>query len=178
MTYFSSDFHLGHTNVIKFDNRPFADIGKHDAAIIRNCQELIQPDDDFYFLGDFAFKNKYKLENYLSQIPGNKFFIKGNHDHSKDIKTFEKYGTFLGNLAEVKIEGQDIVLCHYKMFTWRGSHRGTWHLYGHSHGSAEHIQIGKSFDVGINLWNYKPVSFEQVKRKMNTLSFKPVDHHE
>jgi calcineurin-like phosphoesterase family protein len=44
-------------------------------------------------------------------------------------------------------------------------HHGAWHLYGHSHGALP--PYGKSFDVGVDCWNYKPVSFEQVQEKMN-----------
>ena len=150
---------------------------EHDETIIKNYQDLVKPTDDFYFLGDFALCDVYEAEKLIRRLPGNKFFIKGNHDHHKksNVDLYKKYGTYLGHMNEIKIDGQLIVLCHYGMRVWNKSHHGSWHLYGHSHGSLpEH---NKSFDVGIMLWDYKPVSFEQVKEKMNSLTFKPVDHH-
>jgi calcineurin-like phosphoesterase family protein len=64
------------------------------------------------------------------------------------------------------------------MRIWNRSHHGTWHLYGHSHGSLEHSPNGRSFDVGVNLWDYKPLSFEQVYDEMNKRKISKIDHHE
>lgn len=173
--FFSSDFHFGHKNVLKYDNRPFDTIEEHDGAIIRNYNNKVGEHDQFYFLGDFAFCNKRKSEEYISRLNGRKFFIKGNHDKKDTIKLYEKYGTYLGELKKIRIENQEIVLCHYGMRVWEGSHRGTWHLYGHSHHSLP--PMGKSFDVGINGWNYEVLSFQEIETIMNLSKISKVDHH-
>jgi calcineurin-like phosphoesterase family protein len=53
------------------------------------------------------------------------------------------------------------------MRVWPKSHYGTWHLFGHSHGCLE--PWGKSFDVGVDAWQMRPISINQVKEKMDTL---------
>ena len=63
-----------------------------------------------------------------------------------------------------------ITLCHYAMRSWERSHYATWHLYGHHHGKLP--PYGLSFDVGVDCWNFYPVSLDQVKEKMATL--KPI----
>jgi calcineurin-like phosphoesterase family protein len=63
-----------------------------------------------------------------------------------------------------------ITLCHYSMRSWEMSHYASWHLYGHHHGTLE--PYGLSFDVGVDCWNYYPISLEQVAEKMATL--KPI----
>lgn len=60
-----------------------------------------------------------------------------------------------------------IVLCHYAMRTWDRSHYNSWHLYGHSHGELP--SIGMSMDVGVDVWDYKPISLPQVAEKMQIL---------
>ena len=176
-SYFSSDYHFGHANVIKFDKRPYNDIWAMDEAIIANHNSVVDEKDDFYFLGDFCFNNR--AEEYMQRLNGNKFFIKGNHDRREMIKLYHKYGTYLGELAEVSVNSQKIVLCHYAMKVWNKSHRGVWHLYGHSHHSLPDDKTSLSFDVGINGDGYKytPLSFEQVKKIMNKKQYKPLDHH-
>lgn len=177
-TYFSSDYHLGHKNVIKYDGRPFKSVGHMDEEIINNHNEVVDPEDTFYFLGDFSF-NKALTEQYLQRLNGKKFFIKGNHDYKETIELYKKYGTYLGELAEVSVGDQRIILCHYAMRVWNKSHRGVWHLYGHSHHSLPDDPTSLSIDIGVNGkgYNYSPLSFNQIKGIMAKKEYKPKDHH-
>lgn len=184
-TYFSSDWHLGHANIIKYDKRPFKTVEEMDLAIITNVTEQLQKGDTLYYLGDFAFtRSMNEAEGHMKALAltgANLLFIKGNHDKRDTIKLYEKYGTYLGEQKKIKLEVRgheyEIVLNHYAMRVWDKSHRGTWHLYGHSHHSLPDLQESLSFDVGINGWDYKLVSFDQVKEKMAKKSYKPIDHH-
>lgn len=175
--FFSSDWHLGHANIIKYDNRPYKSVEEMNQAIIKVYNQTVKPEDSFYFLGDFCMGDHSKAESYLRQLPGNKFFIAGNHDKRETIELYKKYGTYLGHLAEVTVKGKRIVLCHYAMRIWNKSHHGVWHLYGHSHGTLPEDPHSRSFDVGINCNDYKLVSFEEVQRRMDAKDFKPIDHH-
>lgn len=49
---------------------------------------------------------------------------------------------------------------------WRGSHRGNWHLYGHSHGTLPDLEDKLSFDVGVDAHDFHPLSYEEVKAIM------------
>ena len=175
--YFTSDYHLAHQNVIKFDNRPFKyAVGEMDEFIINTQNEIVDKDDNFYFLGDFCF-DKRKTEWYLSRLNGNLFFIKGNHDKHDTIKLYEKYGIYLGEQKKITIDNQDIILNHFAMKVWDRSHYGSYHLYGHSHGSLPDDKNSLSFDVGCMNFDYKPIEFEEVKEIMNKKQYKPIHHH-
>lgn len=175
--FFSSDYHLGHKNVIKYDNRPFKDINHMNEAIITNHNNVISNNDDFYFLGDFSF-DKSKTESFLERLNGNLHFIKGNHDRSDMIRLYRKYGTYLGQLDELSVKNQQFILCHYSMRVWNRSHHGSIHLYGHSHGSIDKEPWGKSMDVGIMMNDYKPFEFSDIMKIMNKREILSIDHHE
>lgn len=180
--WFSSDWHLQHKNIIKYDNRPFKTIEEHDEIIISNFEKVVNKGDDFYFLGDFSFTNDSKLlHNWFERLANkaNLFFISGNHDHHKVIPFYNSYGKYLRGLAEINVNNQDITLCHYAMKVWNKSHKGAWHLYGHSHHSLKDDPNSLSIDVGINgkNYNYLPLEFKQIQDIMSKKNYKPLDHH-
>ena len=79
--WLSSDSHFGHSNIIKYCNRPFKDPQEMDEAIIENHNKLVKPEDIWYHLGDVYFTKKcYALE----RMNGHKRLILGNHDDGKD----------------------------------------------------------------------------------------------
>jgi calcineurin-like phosphoesterase family protein len=68
------------------------------------------------------------------------------------------------------LEGPPIILCHYPFHTWDRKHYGSWHLYGHTHQKdawnfslMDGIQRAKALNVGVDAWDFRPVSLEQVR---------------
>lgn len=170
--FFSSDWHLGHKNILRYDPRPFEDIETHDETIISNYNSIVGSNDNFYFLGDFCLDSR-RTEEYLKRLNGKLFFIKGNHDKRNTVKLYEKYGTYLGQLDDLSIKNQAIVLCHYRMDVWNRSHYGSWNLHGHSHGTLkENNKL--TLDLGVNTHSYKPLEFEEIRSIMNA---KPISKH-
>lgn len=56
-----------------------------------------------------------------------------------------------------------IMLCHYPIKTWDRRHYGSWHLYGHTHQKVNKVKKHRhSMSVGIQVFNYEPVSFARV----------------
>lgn len=200
-TWFTSDTHFGHANIIKYCSRPFIQDGdlnyrddwrttqianaranEMDEVLIKNWNSKIGLKDTVYHLGDFAFCEAWLISKYLDRLHfKNMYFLWGNHDRS--METYFKKGKYgpafkiIGDLAEIKVNGQNIVLCHYAMRVWNKSHHGSWHLYGHSHGTLPDDPNALSMDVGVDTNSYFPYSFEDVAQRMAKKTFKPVDHH-
>ena len=158
--WITSDLHLGHKKILQHDKRPFVNIDVHDTSILTNIQRVVKPGDQLYMVGDtFFYKDMKKAEDWLKQVPGQKFFIKGNHDYKETIALYEKYGTYLGEQKRVNILGDNIIFNHFPMRSWNHSHYGSYHFYGHHHGDIEHIPYGRSQDVCISLNNYYPFNW-------------------
>jgi len=163
--FFTSDLHFGHKNVIKYSNRPFSSVEEMNEELIRRFNSKVKNGDIVYDLGDFAFKNPKK---YLERLNGNIIRIKGSHD--SDMKEPRMLVIRPPELLDEFGNHRSITLCHYAMRTWETSHYGSFHLFGHSHGTLP--PYGLSFDVGVDCWNYYPLSLEEVIKKMSTL--KPI----
>ena len=163
-TWFTSDHHLGHANIIKHCQRPFQSVEEMDAALIERWNAVVQPKDMVYHLGDLIYRSAKDPLEYLRQINGRIHLITGNHDRDmlKNLVGWKNhYFEEIEQLKVIKLDHQKIVLCHYAMRVWPDSHRGSWHLYGHSHGTLP--PHGNSFDVGVDGHDFTPLSFQKVR---------------
>lgn len=54
--------------------------------IIKNCQEMIQPEDLVIHIGDVAIGNRRTVKDIMAELPGTWMLVMGNHDtmHSKN----------------------------------------------------------------------------------------------
>lgn len=181
--FFISDTHFGHANIIRYSNRPFSSVEEMNNQLVQNWNALVKPDDIVWHLGDFAFMKLSEFKSLLWRLNGHINVVLGNHDkvidqHSRDLLNMGKIES-IQNYAELKVAGKMIVLFHYGQRVWNGSHRGSIHLYGHSHGSLP--PFGKSVDVGVDskeiTHEYRPVSLDEVIKYMDKRNFIPVDHH-
>jgi calcineurin-like phosphoesterase family protein len=175
--YFTSDTHFGHTNIVKYSGRPFA-ARAMETALIANWNAVVRPGDIVYHLGDFALCDVDKAIEIVKQLPGQKYLVFGNHDKAvRKDKRFLAHWIWAKDMADITVGSQRIVLSHYAMRVWNQSHRGAWQLHGHSHGSLKEEPHMLQCDVGVDCWNQRPVSFEQIAAKMATKIYQPVDHH-
>ena len=157
MIYFTADQHFGHTNIIRYCNRPFRDKNHMDEMLIKNWNDVVLPNDTVYVLGDFTLGSD--AQRYIDRLMGNKKFLAGSHDKN----WFGKADNidYLPPLYTLKVQGVKIILCHYAMRKWDASHHGSYHLYGHSHGMITD-PIPNSMDVGVDSHNFYPVAIERV----------------
>lgn len=78
--YYIADLHLGHANIIRFDNRPFADLTEMHDTILNNWNSRVTGNDTVYVIGDFIWAKESEWPFYLGPLAGNKVLITGNHD--------------------------------------------------------------------------------------------------
>jgi calcineurin-like phosphoesterase family protein len=180
MIWFTSDTHFGHANIIKYCNRPFSNVQEMDEEMIKRWNDRVQHGDTVYHLGDFAFaKETSQLLQYVRRLNGQKFLVHGNHDRFTKQKRPDNYGFVqIEKYKEIKWGDLKINLLHYPMLTWNGSHRGSWHLHGHCHGKLKHDLSLYRFDVGVDVWNYAPISIDDVAAEMRKVTPKELGGHD
>lgn len=174
MLWFTSDEHYGHSNIIKYCDRPFANADEMAQEIINRHNSLVSQGDHVYHLGDVTFQ--LEAEWYIRQLNGIHHLILGNHDHNSFHKR-QRPGVYqsIQEAKQVNWNGYKFYLSHYACRTWPNSHRGALHLYGHSHGTLP--GFGRSMDVGVDTNNFYPYSGTAVVEQLGNVDFIGVDHH-
>lgn len=163
--FFTSDTHFGHENIIHTCHRPFATVDEMDETLVARWNARVAPDDTVYHLGDVCFRNAKSADEYLDRLHGTIHLVVGNHDTDM-LKTSSARFASITLINEIVVHKQRIVLCHYPMREWNGAFVNAWHLFGHVHGRLEEQPHGYSLDVGADVHDFAPVSFDDVARLM------------
>lgn len=168
--WFTADTHFGHRRIIDYCHRPFANVTEMDEELILNWNKIVNKDDTIYHLGDFAFgcSLEYAL-SIIKRLNGHKRLIVGNHDKLALEMNNIRPGSWesIEKMDEIIVHNQKMVLCHYPIASghWHHAYKSSWMLYGHVHGTFKNE--GKSLDVGVDCWNYTPISFWDLKKEMD-----------
>ena len=173
--FVTADHHFFHEGIISHCNRPFTkfndrgeivpDVPSMNQTMLERWNSVVRPNDIVYYLGDMFYKGHTKdCEGIVDQLNGQIYFVRGNHDQV--AKKFKHRFLSWGDMLEVKQDGQLLVLCHYALRVWNKSHVGSYHVYGHSHGQLPEDPNSLSFDIGVDCWNFFPVSLDEVFQKM------------
>lgn len=124
MIYYISDNHFRHKNVIRFDNRPFANTELMDEVLMHNWNERVTEDDTVYILGDCFWKNEENSLKLIQRLNGHKHLIRGNHDRVHGRLRFH-------------YESIEQYADHYPIPFYKNQHYGAVMLYGHVHNTKE-----------------------------------------
>lgn len=181
--WFTSDEHYGHRKIIEYSSRPFSSLGEMTETIISRHNQCVRTEDVVWHLGDFAMDERL-VKQILPRLNGQHVLVAGNHDkchamHKKHLAMTQKYidwgfdrvlqngkyyfsGDFpvwvqLSHLpyvgdsvSEKRPNGED----RFPEFRLRDC--GEWLLHGHVH---ELWKIrGRMINVGVDQWNFYPVS--------------------
>jgi len=149
-------------------------------TIMGNFRDSTTPNDDIYFLGDFAMGIKLKHPALLKEFTEGRtvFGILGNHDQLKK-EVYLQYFKEVHLSLEIELQGHKCLLSHYPYEPLPGEeigHRNDFRfldrrpqkvperflLHGHSHSTPE-TRLGEgALDIGIDPWYYRPVSEQTI----------------
>ena len=174
--YFTSDTHFGHENIIRYCGRPFRNAEEMNAELIRRWRETVPEDGIVFHLGDFAHGGSRLWNDILHALTGRKYLILGNHDMKALRQGYMGQFEHVAQQMTIKVGGQTIVLNHNPFLCYGGSYRDVWQLFGHVHsGPASHTSLDHprlrmlfslQYDVGVDNNDFRPISFAEVKAKI------------
>lgn len=189
--FFTSDWHLGHANILQYDARPFKDLDAMHKALVSRFNATVKEDGITYFLGDMGLCKAEVMEPIIKQLNGFKMLILGNHDKNMNAMYAMGFDAVL-NAATMYIGGERVTMSHCPLRgvfredvtgmkgslpgeNWHGESKnqaysvtdeGQFHLSGHIHspngGKSKRI-LGRQFDVGVAANGYKPVSISEIE---------------
>ena len=187
MLFMSSDEHYGHRNIITFCARPFVDVHTMNEGMIAAHSATVGHDDDVWHLGDFAMtRNVSAVATILSQLNGRHHLVMGNHDvchpcHGDSAERRRDQYLAAGFVQVVEQTWLDLpaplgrtLLCHMPSIRTQFDEHyveyrpkpeelaGTWLIHGHVHTQWRVRGNEKLVNVGVDVWNYRPVSIDQI----------------
>lgn len=109
--HFTSDWHVGHANSLKFDERPFKDLDHMHRVLINNYNAQVPHNGLCYFLGDMGLCSSELLKEIISQLKGTKVLILGNHDKAHNAMYEIGFDVVL-NSATLYIAGERVTMSH------------------------------------------------------------------
>lgn len=126
-TWFTADLHLGHKNILTYEERPWETLEQHDEALLQNWRDTVGEEDVVYVLGDVTLGSVRKYRTRLQELPGKKFLVCGNHDSawigfkegSPKLNSVERYTDAGFSEVNTGIRGQEWVLS-YEALGWPG----------------------------------------------------------
>jgi calcineurin-like phosphoesterase family protein len=191
--FFTSDWHIGHENSLKFDKRPFKDLADMHRVLINNYNSSVKEDDVCYFLGDVGLTKGDEIKEVISKLNGTKVLVLGNHDGGSNAMYQCGFDVVI-NSASLVIAKELVTLSHCPLpgirrenvtdmkgskpgENWHGELResakyftvpnnGQFHLHGHIHspnGGKSEKILDKQYDIGVVSNKYRPVSSSQIE---------------
>jgi calcineurin-like phosphoesterase family protein len=163
--FFTSDSHYNHKNICrgcsswpdKTQCRDFELLQHMNDAIVNGINDVVESGDTLFHLGDYAFGDVKYYREFRSRINCNNIYlIYGNHDKEIITNNYDLQSLFtdVSFYREATVSGQKIIMSHYGFRVWNQSHRGSWMLYGHSHGSLEPSVSGHIINELLNKKKY------------------------
>ena len=155
--YFTSDTHFGHGGALGFFRRPFGSVAAMDEALIHAWNDTVGTRDEVWHLGDFAIKQSAaRMATILGALAGRKRLVRGNND-SDDTAALAGWLEVV-DTKELVLDHVRLVLTHHPM---ERVPDGVLNLHGHSHGRRK--QRPGWVDVGVDVWDYRPVAWERLR---------------
>lgn len=171
MRFFTSDWHFFHKQIIGYCNRPFKDEKEMRQVLINNYNETVKKDDTCFVIGDVAMLGTSQwehLKGVIQQLNGTKHLIFGNHDDFKWQRYVDIGFTTVHSALWLREDNVDIVMAHDPS-VYCTLNPDTVLLCGHIHTLFKSLPDQNVVNVGVDMWDYKPVNIDQIRKELGLI---------
>lgn len=160
-TWFISDTHFSHANIIKYGERPYRSVAEMDFDLVNRWNDAVSSGDKVYHLGDVGGMTKTMMGLVVGALNGRKVLVKGNHDNLKlsayaeyfyDIRATHLLGTGRNDVTH-------LVLSHVPLHP-ESIKRGWVNVHGHRHQRGS--PPGPYVSVSVEMTGYRPLEMKEV----------------
>ena len=156
-TFFFSDPHFGHWNIIEYQNRPFRTTDEMDEAMIENWNRVVGKKDRVFLLGDVSLHKPEKTQNILDRLHGKITLVLGNHDRRSKMQQTGRFE--LVSPYPILFE-EFFLLSHEPIFV--NEQCPFCNVHGHTHlNKCENTLL--HVNVCAECVDYTPIAFEAVR---------------
>jgi len=168
--WLTADTHFGHSNIIKYENRPFQNpeylengsTDFMDREIIKRWNNNVAKDDKIFHLGDVGMYGKEKMTEILTSLNGHKTLIMGNHDMGRNAQWWRDAG--FNEVSKYPIIIEDYIVLRHEPPTYFNDATPFYFMYGHVHGTKLYRTVTKSAAcVCVERWDYTPVNLARIR---------------
>ena len=191
-TYYTSDLHFGHLNIIRFCDRPVPGVSAMNSRLVQLWNETVTDDDTVWVLGDVALGALDESLAHIGKLAGHKILVPGNHDRCwegdralrkgdpearerRRAAARERY--LSAGFAEIRDRPERVVLGDQEVdlshFPYEGDSHGADRFVEyrpvdrggwvvHGHVHDTWRQRGRQINVGVDVWGGRPVPAEAI----------------
>ena len=156
-----SDTHFGHTNIIKYCNRPFRSIEQMEDQLIHNWNKTVSKRDQVLFLGDFGFGEVHQLKKWAQALNGDIIMILGNHDRSRSTSFWRNEIGMQEVYPEPIIYKKFFILSH-EPIDWVSPKVPVVNIHGHSHDLDIFNINNHHINICVEQINYTPIRLNSI----------------
>ena len=177
----TADTHFGEAEAITMFGRPFTDVAAMDEALIEAINASVGRRDELLHLGDFCGPHAEGRKAQVAHAQAMRArircrtvrLVRGNHDPAS--RRFERLFERVDDLRSWRAGPDELRVnaCHWPLRLWRGQFKGALLLHGHAHGGL--AAAGRSIDVGVDAWQWKPVPFDALLAWASRIPCNPPD---
>lgn len=196
-TYHSSDWHLGHERIIPLCARPFETVDEMNSCIIERANEVVTEKDALVLHGDNVmgtYRENVKLltqlrAGFIVLMPGNHDRFSIAHQSNKPARRESEFQALramdrrfrpvrdkIPSAWPHRLLGHKVLLSHYpyagdsgekdRHVDMRPVDAGLPLIHGHVH--EKWRENGRMLNVGVDVWDFAPVSEETIADWVST----------
>lgn len=167
-TFFTSDTHFYHENIIKYCNRPFSSVDEMNEKLIEKWNSVVGKNDIVWHLGDFCFGQKDNISKIIPKLNGRINLVMGNHDHQK-VKFY--YDSGFNRVYDRQIIINGFYILSHAPLQFLNDNCPFFNIYGHVHDSPIYNTWSKcGCCVCVERHDYKPISWKEIQNHIEKIS--------